>query len=176
LLRIFQNQLSRFRERSEVPKNENPKGGMEMKAKEKIIVAGVIIMALALLPCLSIAGSIEPPANATDTSGNPVPTMKTLDQIPPTWSRKLPCDSATNCPRFEVLADFNNEAVLDKETGLVWRRSPWNYQGNWWNAKNTCLAGCLGGRCGTVLGRFYLLFVIGFRSREIRCVQLSRYL
>lgn len=119
-----------------------------MKARGKIILTGVIVIAFVLLPCLSIAGSLEPAPDAVDLSGNPVPTMKTLDQIPPTWSRKLPCTSPTNCPRFEVLSDFNNEAVLDKETGLVWRRSPRNYQGNWWHAKNTCLAGCLGGRCG----------------------------
>ena len=37
----------------------------------------------------------------------------------PAWSRKLP--AAT---RFLVLTDWNNEAVLDKETGLVWERTP----------------------------------------------------
>src|SRR4030042_6788210 len=115
------------------------------RQKNSISVLTIFIMvALALLvPGLSFAGSLEP-------SDPPGPTMKTLDEIYSTnsWSKKLPCDSTTNCPRFEVLADFNNEAVLDKETGLVWRRSPWNYQGNWWNAKNTCFAGCLGGGCG----------------------------
>lgn len=43
---------------------------------------------------------------------------------PPSWYQKVPCDSTSNCPRFEVLADWNNEAVLDKETGLVWEQSP----------------------------------------------------
>ncbi len=42
----------------------------------------------------------------------------------PSWEKKLPCVSKDNCPRFEVLADWNNEAVLDKETGLVWEKSP----------------------------------------------------
>ncbi|HMK48931.1 MAG TPA: DUF1566 domain-containing protein [Thermodesulfovibrionales bacterium] len=40
------------------------------------------------------------------------------------WDKKFPCDSTTNCPRFEVLADWGNAAVLDNETGLVWEKSP----------------------------------------------------
>lgn len=44
-------------------------------------------------------------------------TMKTLDQIPPTWSHTMPA-----AQRFEVV--FDGEAVLDKETGLVWEQSP----------------------------------------------------
>src|SRR5262249_8011583 len=42
----------------------------------------------------------------------------------PSWDQKLACDSAANCPRFVVLANWNNDAVLDRETGLVWERSP----------------------------------------------------
>ena len=36
----------------------------------------------------------------------------------PAWDRKLPASI-----RFLVLTDWNNEAVLDKETGLVWERT-----------------------------------------------------
>ena len=42
----------------------------------------------------------------------------------PSWDQKLPCSSASNCPRFIVLSNWNSEAVLDRETGLVWERSP----------------------------------------------------
>jgi len=33
------------------------------------------------LPALSDAGSISPPAGSKDGQGNPIPTMKTLEQI-----------------------------------------------------------------------------------------------
>jgi len=41
----------------------------------------------------------------------------------PAWAQKLVCD-VSNCPRFIVLSDWANAAVLDRETGLVWERSP----------------------------------------------------
>jgi hypothetical protein len=41
----------------------------------------------------------------------------------PAWSQKIAC-AVGNCPRFIELADWNREAVLDRETGLVWEKSP----------------------------------------------------
>jgi hypothetical protein len=58
--------------------------------------------------------------------------MKTLDQIPPTWSQKLDASE-----RFELVLD--DEAVLDKETGLTWARNA-NLDGtkSWQDAINYC--------------------------------------
>jgi hypothetical protein len=51
--------------------------------------------------------------------------------------------------RFTVLKQWNDEAVLDRETGLLWERSPSNAPaGNWYGAYNTCLGKTIGGRWG----------------------------
>ena len=42
----------------------------------------------------------------------------------PSWDQTLACATLANCPRFVVLANMSSAAVLDRETGLVWERSP----------------------------------------------------
>jgi hypothetical protein len=37
----------------------------------------------------------------------------------PSWDQQFPA-----AQRFIVLSNWNNEAVLDRETGLVWQRNP----------------------------------------------------
>jgi hypothetical protein len=57
------------------------------------------------------------------------------------WSQKLKCDTIKSCPRFVVLKAWDNAAVLDKETGLVWEQSPNNaitYY-NWYEANAHCI-------------------------------------
>lgn len=93
-----------------------------MKVKGEIILTGVIILAFALLPCLSTAGSLEP-------SDPPGPTMRTLEEIytRPVWDMfdKVFVDWPAN-PRFAVCDNETTQTwddiVLDKETGLVWDR------------------------------------------------------
>lgn len=79
------------------------------------------------------AGSLEPPPGATDTSGNPVPTMKSLDHITPTWSQML-----TTSERFEIIHynSFASFYVLDKQTGLVWQG--YSSTARWANAVESC--------------------------------------
>jgi hypothetical protein len=69
----------------------------------------------------------------------------------PSWDQKLPCDTKENCPRFVVLANWNNEAVLDRDTGLVWEQSPQsdpNVRRAWADAFDRCLKLPIGNRLG----------------------------
>ena len=50
------------------------------------------------------------------------------------WDQRI--DDATK--RYVVLAAFNNQAVLDKETQLLWQRQAMGAM-SWFNAMNNCL-------------------------------------
>jgi hypothetical protein len=99
---------------------------MELHLKQgrwAVIVGATLLFAAGM----SHAGSLQP-------SAGPGPTMKTLDQIPPTWSQKL--DAAH---RFELVLE--GHGVLDKETGLVWEQSPIPQMGTtfWEDAITFCV-------------------------------------
>ena len=66
----------------------------------------------------------------------------------PAWDQKLACPTIANCPRFLVLTNWNNEAVLDKETGLVWERSPALTTHTWGEARFQCTGRTTGNRHG----------------------------
>lgn len=60
----------------------------------------------------------------------------------PSWDQKLPAST-----RFVVLTDWNSEAVLDRETGLVWERAPGlTHPANWSFARFDCSNRTTGGR------------------------------
>ena len=105
------------------------------------VLGPMMLLAMMVVASPVLAGDLNPP-------GAPAPTMKTLDQIPPTWSIKLPCTSTENCPRFVVLADFANDAVLDKETGLVWQQLLDTTLYNWQGAQINCFGRSDGQRFG----------------------------
>jgi len=50
--------------------------------------------------------------------------------------------------RFVILADFNNEAVLDKDTSLIWELSPIPAPVTWNEARAACLTRATGGQRG----------------------------
>lgn len=58
------------------------------------------------------------------------------------WDKKLPSGS-----RFTVLATFNNQAVRDNETGLVWEQAP-SFINTWEQARVHCAQKVVGGRMG----------------------------
>jgi Protein of unknown function (DUF1566) len=61
----------------------------------------------------------------------------------PSWDQTLPVNT-----RFIVLANMGNEAVLDRETGLVWERVPRGPSSNWSDASGYCVNLSKGGRQG----------------------------
>src|SRR2546427_3494690 len=61
----------------------------------------------------------------------------------PSWDQTLP--AAT---RFIVLSNFNSEAVLDRNTGLVWEKSPGTGPGPWSGARSFCIDKNVGSQKG----------------------------
>jgi Protein of unknown function (DUF1566) len=59
------------------------------------------------------------------------------------WDQALPA-----AQRFVILMAFNSDAVLDKETGLVWERSPQTTAVSSSNVRLTCANKAVGGRKG----------------------------
>lgn len=66
------------------------------------------------------------------------------------WSNIIPNANR----RFIVLGDFNNAAVLDRETGLVWEQSPSTTEHPWVAALVICADKTVGGRKGWRLPSF----------------------
>jgi hypothetical protein len=61
----------------------------------------------------------------------------------PSWDQQLPA-----AQRFIVLQNWNNEAVLDRETGVVWERQPVASKLNWGLAAEECRHHLIGNRRG----------------------------
>jgi len=112
----------------------------------------VAVVGLAWLPEGVPAGDLQPP-------GPPAPTMKTLDEIPPSWHRLLPADRrfrlvmpaiAPGCvddPPVSVCFPVP-EAALDLETGLVWELFPDATRRSRREAEAACHDKVVGGRKG----------------------------
>ncbi len=81
-----------------------------MKARKRMAWAMVLVAGCMLIAGITLAGDLNPPYL------DPGPTMKTLDEIPPSWHQIIPPEE-----RFMIV--MNDEAVLDKETGLVWAKN-----------------------------------------------------
>jgi hypothetical protein len=76
-----------------------------------------------------------PPAQAVDAPGP--------YYAEPAWDQILPVET-----RFVVLTNWGSKAVLDKETGLVWERSPNVIPQTWFGARSICTGRRTGNRIG----------------------------
>lgn len=99
-----------------------------------VSLALLLLLAMLWLPAVAYAGDLDP-------DDPPGPTMRALDETPPAWSQILPSNE-----RFELV--LNDEAVLDKETGLVWERSPDTTLRAWSAAIGYAFRKTVGGRKG----------------------------
>jgi hypothetical protein len=61
----------------------------------------------------------------------------------PAWDQQIP-----TAQRFIVLTNWNNAAVLDRETGLVWQRAPSASRELWSTARFHCQINTTGNRLG----------------------------
>jgi hypothetical protein len=84
--------------------------------------------------CLLSAAAVSVSAQTT----GPGPYYAT-----PSWDQKLPATT-----RFIVLSNWDSEAVLDRETGLVWERTPTDVVSTFDFANVQCVIKTTGGRKG----------------------------
>jgi hypothetical protein len=114
------------------------------------VLGGVVLIGGGLL---ANYGAGVPAAGAQTAPLNPLTViLEKLDQVlaalggsNPTlrWDQALPA-----AQRFVTLAAFNNAAVLDKNTGLVWEKAPDATPRSWDNATDYCLNKNVGGTVG----------------------------
>jgi hypothetical protein len=66
-----------------------------------------------------------------------------LSGVSTNWDKALPA-----AQRFVLLASFNNDAVRDDNTGLVWEKSPQISTATWNGARFMCINKNVGGQKG----------------------------
>jgi hypothetical protein len=82
----------------------------------------------------------------------------------PSWDQTMACTAPASCSRFVVLSNFNGEAVLDRETGLVWERTPGPALSSWNAARFDC-------SMSTVWGGGFPLFM----SSQVSSIRPSHF-
>ena len=99
------------------------------------------LYALLTLASVVSGGPLDPPGPVGST-------MKTLDDIPGSWHRQLATTGGDPCNTERFTCVLNNQAVLDKETGLVWQRDASQPHSAWGGAVEYCVQNAMGGRRG----------------------------
>ncbi len=106
------------------------------------VVAGTLLASLS--PMVTSAGS-RAPQEILDKLDRIMTILGEIQERNHTlrWDQTLPAFK-----RFVVLKSFNGDAVLDKETGLVWEKTPQNTMTQWSGAIFDCMDKTVGGRKG----------------------------
>lgn len=112
-----------------------------------VLLTGLAI--LAMLAGRALGGPLDPPQP-------PASTLRPLDELDGAWSRKLAANDGAagpnppagcNSSRFTCVMD--DQAVLDRETGLVWwRQADAATTANWYQADAVCADTGRSGRLG----------------------------
>jgi Protein of unknown function (DUF1566) len=106
---------------------------MQQRTRYRKLTLGLLSLSLGLVVGAALLAS---PAQAQTVANGPYYAM-------PSWDQTLP--SAT---RFIILSNFANAAVLDRETGLVWEKSPQTLAESWSRARLSCANKTTGNRKG----------------------------
>ena len=100
------------------------------------------LYAFSMLAGVVSGGALDPPGPVGST-------MKSLDDLPPSWHRILASnDGSDGCHSSRFQCVMGDAAVLDRETGLVWEQSPSAAQQNWYSGQRACRNAQTGGRSG----------------------------
>jgi hypothetical protein len=85
-------------------------------------------------------GDLDPPAT-------PGSTMQTLDDLPPAWHKEI-----SGAARFDDSTAQAQGYVLDRETGLVWEKTPDTTTRDWDSSVEHCYNRTVGGEIGQSMG------------------------
>ena len=106
--------------------------------KASVVVVVLILIGAAI--ALPYSAGAQSPKDRLDQV---LALLTSFGDVSSSWSRALPA-----AERFKVLGDFNNEAVLDRNTGLVWELSPHITSRPVFSASYHCLNASIGGQKG----------------------------
>ena len=99
-----------------------------------VTLFGVLVLSIGLVRLVFMIGS-----------AGAVPAVKedALAGFTQSWAKVLPA-----AERFIILTAFTSDAVLDKNTGLVWEKSPQMVDAKWNDARFICINKIIGGQKG----------------------------
>ncbi len=103
------------------------------------LTGALALTAILALARATVAGPLDPPGPVGST-------MRTIDELLPSWGKTLASSGGCSSQRFTCV--MSNQAVLDHETGLVWQRVPAAGATDFLTADQTCREAKIGGRYG----------------------------